>query len=131
MFEILVVCTGNICRSPLAEVVLRGTLERLGGRVHSAGTQDAAPMTPVQRYDSPWAPTPRAASAHRSAYLGDHLASPDLILASAGSTEDESPGATLVLHRSRVRRLATGIPDADIVSAVASAGPDAAARGRR
>ncbi|WP_407361018.1 low molecular weight phosphatase family protein [Microbacterium sp. LBN7] len=35
---ILTVCTGNICRSPLAEVLLRGRLEPLGVRVHSAGT---------------------------------------------------------------------------------------------
>lgn len=35
---ILIVCTGNICRSPLAEVLLRTRLEELGVRVHSAGT---------------------------------------------------------------------------------------------
>lgn len=35
---ILTVCTGNICRSPLAEVLLRQRLEPLGVRVHSAGT---------------------------------------------------------------------------------------------
>lgn len=35
---ILTVCTGNICRSPLAEVLLRTRLEEIGVRVHSAGT---------------------------------------------------------------------------------------------
>lgn len=38
--EILVVCTGNICRSPAAEQLLRQRLENLGswaGSVHSAG----------------------------------------------------------------------------------------------
>ncbi|NLA36874.1 MAG: hypothetical protein GX868_14485, partial [Actinobacteria bacterium] len=35
---ILTVCTGNICRSPMAEVVLRARLEPLGVRIHSGGT---------------------------------------------------------------------------------------------
>lgn len=35
---ILTVCTGNICRSPMAEAVLRARLESLDVRVHSAGT---------------------------------------------------------------------------------------------
>lgn len=139
MFEILVVCTGNICRSPLAEVVLRGTLERLGGRVHSAGTQglDAAPMTPeAQRLVVAMGTDAGAASAHRSRYLtAAHLDSPDLVLAMSR----EHRGRVAQLAPARLRssftvrefaRLATGIPDADIVSAVASAGPDAAARVR-
>ncbi|WP_288784508.1 low molecular weight phosphatase family protein [uncultured Microbacterium sp.] len=139
MFEILVVCTGNICRSPLAEVVLRGTLEQLGGRVHSAGTQglDAAPMTPeAQRLVVAMGADAGAASAHRSRYLtAAHLDSPDLILAMSR----EHRGRVAQLAPARLRssftvrefaRLATGIPDADIVSAVASAGPDATARVR-
>src|ERR1022692_4753286 len=43
-YRICVVCLGNICRSPMAEVVLRNELDRagLGGRVEvdSAGTGD-------------------------------------------------------------------------------------------
>lgn len=37
--NILTVCTGNICRSPLAETVLAARLADLDVRVHSAGTQ--------------------------------------------------------------------------------------------
>ncbi|MFD5213443.1 low molecular weight phosphatase family protein [Microbacterium sp. NPDC058345] len=37
--NILTVCTGNICRSPLAETVLATRLADLDLRVHSAGTQ--------------------------------------------------------------------------------------------
>ena len=47
--RILLVCTGNICRSPLAEQLLRARLEELGVQpdVHSAGTRAlvASPMT--------------------------------------------------------------------------------------
>jgi protein-tyrosine phosphatase len=44
MYRVCLVCLGNICRSPMAEVVLRGELARAGlaGRVEveSAGTGD-------------------------------------------------------------------------------------------
>lgn len=55
-YRICVVCLGNICRSPTAEVVLRAELDRagLGGRVavESAGTGDwhiGGPMDPGAR----------------------------------------------------------------------------------
>jgi protein-tyrosine phosphatase len=55
-YRICVVCLGNICRSPTAEVVLRDELERagLGGQVtvESAGTGDwhiGGPMDPGAR----------------------------------------------------------------------------------
>jgi protein-tyrosine phosphatase len=55
-YEILLVCLGNICRSPMAEVLLRDELERAGlaGRVtvESAGTGDwhiGGPMDPRAR----------------------------------------------------------------------------------
>src|SRR5690606_38791625 len=35
---ILTVCTGNICRSPMGEVLLHAQLRDLGVRVHSGGT---------------------------------------------------------------------------------------------
>lgn len=37
-FTVLTVCTGNICRSPLAEALLRKVLAGLPVRVHSSGT---------------------------------------------------------------------------------------------
>lgn len=38
-FTVLTVCTGNICRSPLAEMLLRKVLVDQEIRVHSAGTE--------------------------------------------------------------------------------------------
>lgn len=48
-FTILAVCTGNVCRSPLAEQLLQIELHDLPGvRIRSAGMHalDGAPMTP-------------------------------------------------------------------------------------
>ena len=53
MIRVLMVCTGNICRSPMAEGLLRSRLERdgLGGRiaVDSAGTTDYHTGEPPDR----------------------------------------------------------------------------------
>ncbi len=45
--DVLLVCTGNVCRSPIAEALLRDRLDRLGvvAVVHSAGT--AATLGPA------------------------------------------------------------------------------------
>ena len=52
-YRILTVCTGNICRSPVAEVVLRSRLDDagLGGRVvvDSGGTSSDEEGAPVDR----------------------------------------------------------------------------------
>ncbi len=49
-FEILCVCTGNLCRSPMAEFLLRAAAvdRELGWRVRSAGilARDGEPMDP-------------------------------------------------------------------------------------
>ncbi|WP_158437868.1 arsenate reductase/protein-tyrosine-phosphatase family protein [Naasia lichenicola] len=48
IFTILVVCSGNICRSPVAEQLLRDRLSGIAGvQVHSAGTiaRPGVPMT--------------------------------------------------------------------------------------
>ncbi|WP_109210440.1 MULTISPECIES: low molecular weight phosphatase family protein [Microbacterium] len=85
MFEILTVCTGNICRSPLAEQLLRVRLADLDPLVMSAGTRGlpAAEMTPEAAHIAQALGVPAADSAaHRSRFLTEHhLAKPDLILA--------------------------------------------------
>jgi protein-tyrosine phosphatase len=84
---ILTVCTGNICRSPLAEVMLRADLEPLGVRVHSAGThalvghgmpEQALELAAQAGVD------PTTASAHLARYLVEPLLEDaDLVLTMA------------------------------------------------
>ncbi len=82
-FRVLFVCTGNTCRSPLAEAALRRRLGDLGGRVAiaSAGTAafDGAPASAPSRQVA------RAAGldleSHASRRLdGEALAGVDLVL---------------------------------------------------
>ncbi len=82
---ILTVCTGNICRSPMGEVLLRARLGDLGVRVHSAGTHalvdhgmtEQASQLAVARGASE-----ADAGAHRARYLTEPiLAETDLVLA--------------------------------------------------
>ena len=48
--RLLFVCSGNVCRSPMAEYLLRAALPRNGGwRVESAGTM-AAPGEPASAF---------------------------------------------------------------------------------
>ena len=137
MVEILTVCTGNICRSPLAEQLLRVSLEPLGATVHSAGTMglDAAPMTTeAQRLALDLGVRGEMAAAHRSRYLTEReLDSPDLILAMSR----EHRRRIVELAPSRLRstftvrefaRLAEPVPDDEIRAAAGAAGADAAAR---
>ena len=86
-FTVSFVCTGNICRSPMGEVILRELLDRegLGDRVRvvSAGTGDWHVGGPAD---------PRAVStlrdygldgdAHRAEqFVAEHFARTDLVLA--------------------------------------------------
>lgn len=85
MIEILTVCTGNICRSPLAAVLLNNRLASLGVTVSSAGVAAASgsPMTPESvQLAVKYGADASAAEAHRSRRLtAAQLQTPDLILA--------------------------------------------------
>ena len=106
MIEILTVCTGNICRSPLAAVALQHRLTEWGvaSNIRSAGTQGltSAPMTPEAQRLAVAAGVPEAdAAAHRSrALTEDMLSSPDLILA------DEPVSSLDIGYQLMVMRLA-------------------------
>ena len=64
--RILVVCLGNICRSPAAEAVLRDRLDRAGlaAEIDSAGTGDWHVGEP------PYGPMQQAARARGNAAVG-------------------------------------------------------------
>ncbi|MGZ0711689.1 arsenate reductase/protein-tyrosine-phosphatase family protein (plasmid) [Coraliomargarita sp. W4R53] len=85
MFEILTVCTGNICRSPLAELLLSTRLASFSPVVTSAGTRGlpSASMTDeARRLATERGVSSGDAEAHRSRFLNEqHLETPDLILA--------------------------------------------------
>lgn len=113
-YRVMTVCTGNICRSPMAEVVLRDRLESagLGDRVvvDSTGVSDEEHGNPVDR-------RARAALAARG-YLvpsrearqvrADDLAERDLVLAMTASharalrriaADDDAAAARVVMFR--------------------------------
>lgn len=139
VFEILTVCTGNICRSPLAEVLLQTRLGALGAEVHSAGTQglDRSPMTPeAQRLAAELGGDAALAAAHRSSYLTESdLQTPDLILAMSREHRrrvvEYAPARLRSTFTVReFERLAADADDAEIISAADAAGEDASLRVR-
>lgn len=112
-YRVMTVCTGNICRSPMAEVVLRARLDEagLGDRVvvDSTGVSDEEHGNPIDRrarvvlaargYEVPQ----RAARQVRPADLRDR----DLVLAMTASharalrriADDEDVASRVVLFR--------------------------------
>ena len=137
MFEILTVCTGNVCRSPLAELLLRSKLSGLPGRIHSAGTYDlgSAPMTTqAQQLAVQHGVSAQLAAAHRSQSLFDQdLTSPDLILVMTRSHRRD----VLELMPTRMRsvftirefaRLARTCTDVAIITAAREAEREPSAR---
>lgn len=85
MIDILTVCTGNVCRSALSDVLLRARLKDLGARVSSAGSRAliGTPLTPetaqlAERHGAAAADV----DAHRGRQLTEQIAGgPDLALA--------------------------------------------------
>jgi protein-tyrosine phosphatase len=133
LFEVLTVCTGNICRSPLAEQLLRLHLTPDKARISSAGTRAprAAPMTPEALALADQLGIPSADStAHRSRFLTEqHLTAPDLIITM--TRDHRRQVAELAPARMRstftVRefaRLAADVTDDEIRDAAAQAPAD-------
>jgi protein-tyrosine phosphatase len=97
--NVLIVCTANVCRSPVAAVMLRRQLERLGvaASVRSAGFLEAGHRCPPEVVEE---------LARRGLAIGDH--------ASTVLNLDLIDGADLILgmERRHVRDVILSAPDA-------------------
>jgi len=130
---ILTVCTGNICRSPMAEILLRHTLEPLGVHVHSAGTQalvDYGMPQPAQEMAIALGADAGIVDAHRARYLIEPmLQQADLILT---MSREHRSRAVQMMPRSLRRvftirefaRLASTLSTEDARAAADAAGDD-------
>ena len=134
---IITVCTGNICRSPMAEVFLRAHLEQLGVRVHSAGTHalvDHDMTEPAQEIAVELGADAGAAGAHHARYLVEPmLRDADLILTMAREHRSHavqlSPAALKRAFTLReFARLAQTLSSEDARAAADAAGTDPRAR---
>lgn len=139
MFEILTVCTGNICRSPLAAALLRTRLAPLDVNVASAGTRGLreSPMTEETfALATSLGVSTDDIAAHRSRFLLEsYLVSPDIIFAMTREHRRD----VVELAPSRMRstftirefaRLADSLTDHQLRSAADAGGTDPSSRVR-
>lgn len=84
MFRIFFICTGNRCRSPLAEVCLKKEAPYDWLEVHSAGTLDLGPAVPPAEMSRVAAQHGFDLSSHQARWLQDMpLAEADLVVGMA------------------------------------------------
>ncbi|WP_147105616.1 low molecular weight phosphatase family protein [Nesterenkonia populi] len=132
MIQILTVCTGNVCRSPLADVVLRGRLADLGAQVSSAGSGALVgdPLTPqTAELALSAGARPEDVETHRARRLTERIAAEaDLVLA---MTRDHRRAAvelspTLLRRAFTVRefgRLGEGLSEGEIAESAVGSDP--------
>lgn len=123
--NILVVCTGNICRSPLAEILLRERLADLDVRIHSAGTHALVGRgmpDPAQKLGVALGASPAMLAEHRGRLLTERmLDEADLVLTMTAEQSTHAaelaPSALLKVFPVRVfARLSATLTAAQVVS---------------
>ncbi|MFJ4160196.1 low molecular weight phosphatase family protein [Microbacterium testaceum] len=75
LIRVLIVCTGNICRSPLAHLTMQERLSDLEVDFQSAGTRARPGLsmtTEASNLAAEWGVNPAATSTHQSAQLTPH-----------------------------------------------------------
>lgn len=130
-FRILTVCTGNICRSPLAEQLLRQRLAPLGVTVESAGVGalvGSGMPEPARDLASLLGVTDAASHIARQVTV-DHVRDADLVLAMSREHRralvELTPAATRRTFTIReLANIANGISDDELRAETATA-PDA------
>ncbi len=134
MITILTVCTGNICRSPLAEQLLRAQIDSPDVTVRSAGTHGltGTPMpAEAQHLSRELGARAGDPEAHAGRFLTEaELAGVDLALAMARehrrSIVELDPAKLRVAFTAReFARLAAALSDADLYAAIARGDDDA------
>lgn len=134
---ILTVCTGNICRSPMGEVLLHAQLRDLGVRVRSGGTHalvDHEMTEQAQQLAVANGADAGDAAAHRARLLTEKmLAESDLVLTMAREHRSYVVQLSPALLRRtftvrEFARLAATLTDDEVRSGLANAGTDAGAR---
>lgn len=135
--QILMICTGNVCRSALAEILLRAHFDERGVIVRSAGTHavvghgiPAEMQALAERYGG----DPALVAGHRGRLLdAEMLADADLILTMTAAQSSHA----VQLAPARLRdvmpvrtfaRLSDAVPAAQLREAAEAAGDDPGAR---
>ncbi|MFB2580771.1 low molecular weight phosphatase family protein [Herbiconiux sp. P15] len=125
-FSVLTVCTGNICRSPMAEQILRARLADIPSLgFASAGTYAGEGDTMPEQAAALSARYGGSPEAHRARYLTEPIVeSSDLIFALSRSHRREivelvprKVGVTFTLRE--FARLSEGLTDAEVAEAAA------------
>ena len=121
-FTVLTVCTGNVCRSPLAEMLLRQAFSELPITVHSAGTHAlVGHQMPEAQLEIAGELGLENPGSHRGKQIAlGHVVSADLILAMGrehrGAAVELTPKAlrkTFTLRE--LARIAEVVPDEDLL----------------
>ena len=80
MYTVMTVCTGNICRSPMAEIILRTEFERRGladkVNVESSGVSDEEYGNPIDRALLRQLPQAKRENVHMYRSFDPNLAKP-------------------------------------------------------